>query len=159
MESKTIWSGRYKDIGYEIVKWGTYMDGLPHWNSYIYIHDEALVDRLWQIDKKTLQIGDKGMVYYSPHSILEDLPWNCGQTYYHQVVDNEGRYIKIGDDYQHYWDEGKRNGYDEKYIEYNIKEVIDALHSKLADAPKNNPVEGVTTVDNSNSSSPTKGEV
>lgn len=127
MEEKTVWVGRYKDFVYEIVRWGKYLDGLPQWNSYIYISDKKLLDIFWSEDRCEYA----KFVSFKAHSMLENLPWNCGQTFYHQVIDNEHRYIKIGDDYQHYWDENKRSGYNEKYIEENIKNVIDDLVSKL----------------------------
>ena len=133
-EPHLSWGGRYKDFGWEICKWGKSYDGLPYWNSYVYINKKEHVEMLWTDEKKVYNWG----IVYIPKSILEGLSWNCGQTYYHQFEDNGKRYIKIGDDYQHYWDEQYRSGYSEKWIAGNLIKIMDELDILLQERSKTN---------------------
>ena len=121
---KLVWNGNYQDITWEVVKWGCGDKDI--WNSYIYIVSPALVDKLWSKKKKIYSWGN----VYIPKKILEDLPWNGGQTYYHQVIDNGRKHIKIGDDYSHLWDGDQI--FTEDYIIVNIKHVIDSLIEQLS---------------------------
>ncbi len=128
-QPQTVWSGRHKNCGWEIKKSKPCIDQYPSWTSYIYITDKEMIDSLWIKDKKNYTWG----VVYEPKSILSDLPWNYGHTYYHQVEDNEHRYIKIGDDYQHYWDESRRDCYNENLIFNNLKDIVDELLEKYTE--------------------------
>ena len=73
--------------GLVIKKWYSAIG--TNWNTYLYIHRKDLVEKL--------KTGTG-----SPCELLDSLPWHYGQTLYEE----HSTYIKIGDDYQHYWDEG-----------------------------------------------------
>jgi hypothetical protein len=70
---------------------------------------------------------------------LNDAPWNCGQTYYrkHSVehIDVhpelkakwDGHWYKMGDDFQHLWDDGRHDLYSLRYMHDHIKGVINYI--------------------------------
>lgn len=71
--------------------------------------------------------------------VLEGAPWNCGQTYYRKhAVEHigispdlkakwDGHWFRMGDDFQHYWDDGKHDLYDLNYMREHVQEVIDYI--------------------------------
>ena len=81
-----------------------------------------MVKLLWVTRKVSAKRAPKGRTCYDPNPILNDLPWHCGQTYYHQFQDNKRKYIQIGDDYSHYWDEVK--SYNELYLVHSLEKII-----------------------------------
>lgn len=117
------WRGGDKDISWEVVSWK--LCDKDCWNTYLYIVNPRYVKKLWTNKKR---IYDWGNVFI-PKAILEDLDWNGGQTYYHQVIDNGQKHIKVGDDYQHSWDEGKV--YDEAWLSLKIENIAKELKRKL----------------------------
>jgi hypothetical protein len=108
----------------EVVKHGISYCGKPMWNTYLYIHKKEMVDWLWS-DNKT--VYDWGEVL-RPNQIVDELNWNGGQTYYHQCVDGSHRYIKVGDDYQHIWDEHEEHN--ENILIENIRFICNQLIEK-----------------------------
>ena len=103
LKPRISWVNRDGGIACKVVKSEPSYTGQPSWNTYLYIHDKAMVDYLWTDDCRKYDWG----TVYQPKDILEELDWNGGQTFYHQIIDGVHRYIHIGDDYQHLWDEGK----------------------------------------------------
>lgn len=70
---------------------------------------------------------------------LNDAPWNCGQTYYRKHSEEnldaspelkakwDGHWFRMGDDFQHLWDDGRHDLYTIDYMKRHIAEVIDFL--------------------------------
>lgn len=129
-EPKLVWSGsEHKGIAWEVCKWGRSYCDKPCWNTYLIIHDKEIVDKLWSEEVREYELGswkDKQVV---AKEIIEGLAWNGGQTYYHQITECKGRYIKVGDDYQHSWDEGR--DYDEKQLIARIKNISKELFEQF----------------------------
>ena len=117
------WRGGDKDVSWEVVHWKLLEKDC--WNTYLYILKPEYVKKLWTNKKRVYDWEN----VFIPKTILEDLDWNGGQTYYHQVVDNGRKHIKVGDDYQHSWDEGKT--YDEAYLSLKIENIAKELKRKL----------------------------
>lgn len=118
------WSGRLEPecgIAFEVVKWGKSYCNQDCWNTYLYIHNKEMVDYLWSDKCRKYEWGE----VWEPKEILEELDWNGGQTFYEQVIAGNHRYIKIGDDYQHLWDE--REVYDEQMLYNRIKYIAEQL--------------------------------
>ena len=116
----TYWREYFpKEIGIsiEVVKVEKSYTGKPCWNTYLYIHNKEMVDWLWSDNCRKYDWGE----VWIPKDVLEELPWNGGQTYYHQNIDGNHRYIKVGDDYQHSWDEDKE--YNENGLINNVRYV------------------------------------
>ncbi len=73
---------------------------------------------------------------------IESAPWNGGQTYYRKVTEEHigvshdlaekwnKPYYKIGDDFQHLWDNERYDRYTRSYMERHIQKVIDYLLSE-----------------------------
>lgn len=120
---KQSWIGEDKDINWEVCRWEC--GDKTFWNTYLYIINKDMVDKLWTRKK---EVYDWGTVYY-PKAVIENLDWHGGQTLYHQIVNNGRRYIKVGDDYQHSWDEGQV--YSETFLIENIKRIAEELRILL----------------------------
>jgi hypothetical protein len=102
--------GTHNNVSFEIKQ--------PHdyygWTWYLYIaldnlKDAKLAESLW-IPATLKQFGSSE--YESPDyyksEFLNEIPFHCGITYYSkQLLDSDGRIIKVGCDYRHCWDEGK----------------------------------------------------
>lgn len=70
---------------------------------------------------------------------LNDAPWNGGQTYYRRHSEEhldispylkakwDGHWFRMGDDFQHSWDDGRHDYYTLEYMQGHIKEVIDFI--------------------------------
>jgi len=128
LKPRISWVDREGAIACEVVKGEPSYTGKPSWNTYLYIHDKAMVDFLWKDDCRKYDWG----TVYQPKDILENLDWNGGQTFYHQITDGDHRYIQVGDDYQHLWDEDKF--YDEEglmnRVKYIRKQFIEAFNTR-----------------------------
>lgn len=118
----TYWREYYpKEVGIsiEVVKGEKSYTGKPCWNTYLYIHNKEMVDYLWSDYCRKYDWGE----VWIPKDMLEELDWNGGQTLYHQAMCGSHRYIKVGDDYQHSWDEGKEH--DEHRLINNIRHIAE----------------------------------
>jgi len=127
MKSKTTWNDEYKGIGFEIQKF-TLCDK-DAWAFYLYIPLDALPEdireRFWLPPQKNDTSRRIHYDYYA-ESLISDIEWHCGCTYYEKFgMDGEPRAVKIGCDYQHYWDEG--HTYSVDYVEMDAKRAIDSF--------------------------------
>lgn len=118
------WAGIHKGITYNIScmirEPSPYLDYDKAWATYVILNPEQ---------------HEKYM------AIINDAPWNGGQTYYRKHTDEylgisqdlklkrDGHYFKIGDDFQHIWDYGMHAVYDLDYMRRHIIEVIDYLEA------------------------------
>ena len=61
------------------------------------------------------------------------MDWHGGITWYSKISGFDGgeKIIKVGCDYQHYWDEGKT--YNLSYIENDVKDTIDKFLKYIPD--------------------------
>jgi len=88
-----------------------FKDDAGNWAYYLivrldWIKDENFKNKIWLETEQFTQT--KYPCYNYRDTILADLPWHCGITYYEKkiIADANIRLIKMGCDYQHYWDEG-----------------------------------------------------
>ncbi len=75
--------------------------------------------------------GNKTRISYDYLSAsFVQVDWHCGVTYYEKYggIDGERRYVKIGCDFAHYWDEGHQ--YDFSYVQHEAEETIYQLKQK-----------------------------
>lgn len=125
-----IWTGEYSGISFEINNYPTGYKPGDSWTYYIYlwldkIPKENNPDSYWiKPDKKP--IFKHGVSYdYMSHEAINGIDFHHGCTYYSKEAGHEGgrKIIKIGCDYQHYWDEGRQYVFDE--IVNDVKITID----------------------------------
>lgn len=129
MKKRTEWSGNYRGIPFEINKFDTYekKDG---WTFYIYLRESQFSEedfqKLWLPPQKDEKF--KRIWYSYSYSIISDIKFHGGCTYYDKLGghDGEKRCVKVGCDYQHYWDEG--HYYSDNSVENDAKEAIDSLY-------------------------------
>ena len=127
MKSKTTWTDEYRGVGYEIQKFT--LCEKDAWAFYLYIPLDALPEdireRFWLAPQKNDTSRRVHYDYYA-EPLITDIEWHCGCTYYEKFGhDGEPRCIKIGCDYQHYWDEG--HFYSEDLLSVDAKTAIDSL--------------------------------
>lgn len=129
MELKRVWAGTHEPSGlrYEVVHWGEgsrINDGHGTWNFYVYIREDQ-TDRfpeIWledQIKEWSEGSGRKYLTHEYMDCPLAGADWHCGITFYekgnHELPGQ--RYVKVGCDYSHYWDMGKHDFYNERYVQ------------------------------------------
>lgn len=130
---KRQWHGEYRGIPFEIQNFPMY-ENRQGWTFYIYVREGQFqkedFERFWlapRYDEKDREHYD----YMSaPPASLE---WHCGITFYQKVSspDAKIRCVKIGCDYQHYWDEGQM--YNEIYLEQDAHTCIDSLYDLIGE--------------------------
>jgi len=115
--------GRHREIGYEISEsnFTAESDGMlcqTSWCTYIFLSEED---------------------HEKYKNRINDAPWNGGQTYYRRYTEEHidcspelkakwyKPYYKIGDDFQHFWDNEMYECYNKEYMERHIKAVIDFI--------------------------------
>ena len=131
MRKKTTWADKYRGIGFSVASWHT--EGIGEcWAYYLYIKlvqiPEDIRERFW-LEPKTTDIKSMPITYdYYGEPFVSGLDWHGEITYYSKAagIDGEPRAIKIGCDYQHYFDEG--HYYNSSIVTADAKNSIDALH-------------------------------
>ncbi len=123
-----IWTGSHKGVTFEINKFKSYTGG-DNWTHYIFIRleripDTVMAERFWLSG----EVDSKGRVNYKTwESIINHLEFHGGCTWYskEQGFDGGNKAVKIGCDYQHYWDEGRE--YDLQDIMFEVEKTIDSF--------------------------------
>lgn len=128
LEYKEVWTGKYRDIRFEVVHW--YMG----WNYYLFIQAEQLPDDLqkgFNLKNKSWRCSpDSPVRYHSDYEsapIISDLEWHGGITFYEKHRNEIGKVTcyKLGCDYQHSFDMGEHYTID--VIAEDAKKSIDKL--------------------------------
>lgn len=134
--------GTHKDISYEIVNhsrsryagYGADMVPSPGtWCYYVLVSEHMMPPEsfasFWlepsRIDVRSSGIPDPRYEYCS--AAFAEADWHGGVTYYEKFggIDQAPRFVKIGCDFAHYWDEGREYTYEQ--IEAEAKHTIDLL--------------------------------
>jgi len=123
-----VWSGEYRGVPYEINKFNISSFG-DAWTFYLFLREKQFPDifeSIWIDDYKS-GIG-KYYFYHHNDTLIGNLDWHGGCTYYRKVsgFDHEQRVIKVGCDYQHYFDEGQH--YNIEIIEMDVVSCINSLY-------------------------------
>lgn len=116
---KTTWSGKYKGISYEIVRWYPIYTPMPIWNSYIYLNLKQLEDYKDLIPTPTTD--EKGRIWYDDHKLECLIDFHGGITY----CSIENNVLKIGNDYNHYMDQDYY--YNEHNVAFDLEQTINQL--------------------------------
>lgn len=144
---KDVWNGTYRGIAYEVCRWrhetGKSLASVgpihltltkDNWNYYLHINMKQVPEEyLARFDAKVVTEGDwaKKHLHYDEHStVLADLEWHCGITFYEKTIHPDGHtmIIKAGCDYAHLYDEGVV--FDIDSVERDAKATIDDLWDK-----------------------------
>lgn len=132
-ESKTkIWFGQFSGVHFEINNQiGGSHDGSDIWTFYLIIHLDRIPkdndpDSYWLPPSKNDTFRRVHYDYYE-HHVLSNIEWHSGITWYSKEsgFDGNPRVIKIGCDYNHYWDEGKV--YTGRDIELDCQKAIESF--------------------------------
>lgn len=122
------WFGVYKGVRFEINNFKTSYAG-DCWTHYILLElddqlPKELADKFWLKG----EMRDKRIYYDYYVNPINQLQFHGGCTWYEKLTgfDGEHRSIKIGCDYQHYWDEDQDYDLDTVYEE--TKKTIDSLY-------------------------------
>ena len=138
LRQKTVWSGTHRGITFEIQNFKT--GGTPSfpekycWTFYLFLNMKQIPDNMRDAFWLAPKSDDKGRISYDYYeSIISDLDWHCGITWYSKIsgLDGDTEIVKIGCDYQHYWDEGRN--YDVEYVRREAVQCIESLFSKVPD--------------------------
>lgn len=129
-----VFTGKCNGVPYEIRRWEC--GGEKIWNYYLFLIEEQMPDvfpSLW-LDGKRMMINEKPtrhILYEYENTLIADLEWHCGCTYYEKVggFDGAQRVLKVGCDYNHLWDEGKH--YDLSDIEHDVIDCVNSLLDRV----------------------------
>lgn len=133
LRTKTVWNGRYRDIGYEIQNFK--IGDKDAWTFYLWIPLKQLPDelqqRFWLPAIRDDQFPDRVFYDYHKESLIRDIEWHGGCTWYSKEssIDDAPRMVKIGCDYQHFWDDEYH--YNITWVESDAKNAIDSLHKLI----------------------------
>lgn len=132
------WFGDYKGVDFEINNLTSspndiYPSGETHWTYYLHLRlngipEENDPDSYWLERKKN---GTYRYYAYYKHSVMSDLDWHGGITWYSKErgFDGEERVIKIGCDYSHLWDEGYYHDLED--VKNDCKRTIERFLEKV----------------------------
>lgn len=135
MKLNKRWSGEHRGIQFEIQNFK--LSDRDGWTFYIYLREPQFKPEDFNKFWLEPHYDDKQRVHYEySSSVLADLDWHCGITFYEKYCgpDHKIRCVKVGCDYQHYWDDG--HSYSETYLEYDVKRCIDSVYEKFSDIRK-----------------------
>jgi len=129
-ENKTKkWTGTYRGVTFEINNWDYEYNGdiKENWTYYLILY----LDRIPEENKpnsywlKSKKYNGRVIYDYYKHPIINDIDFHCGCTWYSKErgFDGEGKVIKIGCDYAHYWDVGQY--YNLNYVTTDVQHTID----------------------------------
>ena len=128
------YSGKHLGVPYEIRHWH-YSNGEPQWNYYLFISEKQIPEvfpALW-LNGKPIDTGSKSkrIFYDYSNTMLVNLDWHCGCTYYDKIsgFDGQPKVIKVGCDYSHLYDEGRN--YSLSDIEQDVSDCIISLVERV----------------------------
>lgn len=137
-DNVSTWYGVYRGVNFEIKNFSFGpIDPKIRWTHYLNIpiddqFEKEWADKFW-LKPRYYKMGSERehLAYDYEDSPVGQLTWHGGCTWYSKESseDDKVRRIKIGCDYQHYWDEGKTYSLDSVYQE--VKETIDSLWTLL----------------------------
>jgi len=139
LEVSEIWKGTHKRLAFHIQRWWTCdysfsdrsdMKHVPIWNYYVYIPEQLALDfpSLWLED----QLKDWGIThdYYKP--AFNEADWHGGVTYYKKYDNIPGRrVVEIGCDFNHLYDQDRREHYTIESVARECFTTINQLQSLL----------------------------
>lgn len=130
LSERKIWNGDYEGIDFEINKYPTGYQPGDSWVYYIFlwidkIPKENNPESYWLKPDKSPLFKHGVSHDYMSHKVINNIDFHHGCTYYSKIAGHEGgrKIIKIGCDYQHYWDEGREYSLNE--VSYDAKNTID----------------------------------
>ena len=134
MKERHEWFDEYRNIRFSISKFE--MGGKDAWAYYLYLNFVQLPDdikeRFW-LEPEPTSFKSMPVTYsYYSEPLIYDLDWHGGCTYYEKRQNPDvpaNRLVKIGCDYQHYWDEG--HFYNIDVVLSEAKHTIDVLREKI----------------------------
>lgn len=145
LQHKDTWSGTYREVRFEIVRFKPEYVNHDIWCYYIYIPGKMIGKENYRrvfIDRsKKDEYGHRW--YREYQSIIGDLDWHGGCTFYDITENRDGsdKVLKAGCDYDHLWDEERDFDYDQIVILRDVKATIDSLHAKI-ELLKRDPYDG-----------------
>ena len=126
MKEKHVWSGRYRGVAFEINNFT--LGDIDAWTFYLYINTKQIKEKIWLKGEKLMDTSHHTRYVYED-TIINNLDWHCGCTYYEKHGGREeweNKTIQVGCDYQHLWDEHKH--YTVEMIQADVERCIDSLH-------------------------------
>ncbi len=132
-----VWRGTYREIGYKVSLHGKgeehTLAGEGTWCFYIYLVEKNMVNfpAIWLEDKiykwKPEAYGYISHDYYCEP--LNSLEFHGGITFYQKHGHTEGyRYVELGCDYNHLWDQERGFGYNIEEVLLDVKICIDSVY-------------------------------
>lgn len=137
-KKKQVWGGNYDGICFEINHWVSEPNSIEpeekhHWTYYVYLHinripEEYKPNSFWLKGRKD---GRHVHYDYYRHHVIGNIDFHGGITWYSKESGFDGaeRMIKIGCDYQHYWDEGFE--YRLESVLQDVKTTIESFKEKI----------------------------
>lgn len=143
-KAPTHWTLRYRGMTLEAILTGeeSACSMKPWWCGYVYIPiDKAtkkdLAEGIWIEPAISEMAGGRSWYHYSKIPMIADVPAHGGVTYYHKHLGDGGRdpypaelrYVCIGWDYNHLWDEDLNHTMEDVFA--NAMVVADYFIEKL----------------------------
>jgi hypothetical protein len=135
LERSEIWRGMQDDLQYEISHHSLESNnGKGVWCYYVYVPADALspedFERLWLKPTGSHSWGPSYDEYSLP---IANCEWHGGITYYEktQLADSDRRSIKIGCDFNHYFDHEDGLPYSVDRVAFEARATITAMREAM----------------------------
>jgi len=133
MKKNTTWKDRYRGIDFSVSNWQLESTG-DCWAYYIFLVldqlPEDVRERFWLEPEPTEWKSMPIRYDYYSEPLISELDWHGGCTWYSKEgFEGNRRVVKIGCDYQHYWDEGRHYNLD--FVADEARHTIDTLHELI----------------------------
>jgi hypothetical protein len=130
LKYKEEWTGEYHGVRFIIVKWQ--INNHPIWNYYLMLAVEQIPTEFHKefiLPGKYISFiggGREHLSYDYFTDFFESMEWHGGITYYNKLLDGEGKLegVKLGCDYNHYFDE-------DRIYQYTLKEVLEDVQNSI----------------------------
>lgn len=140
MRKQTRWFHEYRGINIEICcmhrEPSPYMEYDKAWTFYLHLAIEQFPEELRPLFHAPQRFTDFGTPLTNYSEVpLNGLDWHCDMTWYSKEWNEDSVFktIKAGCDYQHYWDNGRHDLYDERFVAMEAEQCVNSLFKSWPD--------------------------
>lgn len=129
LREQKVWRGTHRGVPFKVMLWGYDDTSLDKWNYYLYLLERNCInfDKLW-LPGEVVQFTECSpkRVTYDYYSVFGEVEMHGGITYYEKHGELVNRYVEIGCDFAHLYDD--EAGWDLESVVADMQVAIDSLY-------------------------------